>query len=91
MNSNLDKLINDLTNAIKKTTQYSKAVLHEPDINNDDINSVIKTLKSGYVSSVGPTIDDFEKSLCKYTNANYAVAMSNGTSCLHIALLANGI
>ena len=67
MNSNLDKLINDLTNAIKKTTQYSKAVLHEPDINNDDINSVIKTLKSGYVSSVGSTIDEFENNLCKYT------------------------
>jgi len=40
-----------------------------------------------FVSSVGKFLDEFEEKIAKYTGARYAVATSNGTSALHIALL----
>lgn len=36
----------------------------------------------------GPMIDELERSLCDYTGADYAVAVSSGTAALHIAALA---
>ena len=90
-----DIIIKELTNniliTIRKSIHVEKASLHEPSINSEDIKSVIKTLKSGFVSSVGKDINDFEKSIANYTNSAHAVAMSNGTSALHISLLANKI
>ncbi len=55
-----------------------------------DIFSVLKTLKSPYLTQ-GPEITKFEKALCNYTGAKYAVAVSNGTAALHLAVLAAGV
>ena len=91
----MDKKITNITNSIiciiKKTINKTEAVLHEPIIDEEDLISVAQTLKSGYVSSVGQSIKKFEKNLSEYTKTNYAVAMSSGTSALHIALLINGV
>ena len=40
---------------------------------------------------IGPTITQFEDMICDFTNANYAVAVVNGTAALHLMLLATGI
>ena len=55
-------------------------------IEKDDINAVIKVLESDYLTT-GPKVEEFEKSLCEYTGAKYAVAVSNGTAALHISSL----
>ncbi len=52
-----------------------------------DIREAVKTLKSDFLTQ-GPKIAEFEKEICKYTNAKYAVAVSNGTAALHICMLA---
>ena len=59
-------------------------------IDKDDINAVVKVLKSDWITQ-GPRIKEFEDALCKYTGAKYAVAVSSGTAALHIACLAAGI
>jgi UDP-4-amino-4,6-dideoxy-N-acetyl-beta-L-altrosamine transaminase len=59
-------------------------------IDEEDINEVIKVLKSDYLTT-GPKIQQFEKELCKVTNAKYATAISNGTTSLHAACYAAGI
>jgi len=59
-------------------------------IDNKDINSVIKVLRSDWITQ-GPTVKAFEIAISKYTGAKYAVAVSNGTAALHIACLAVGI
>ena len=48
-------------------------------------------LDSNFVSSVGKFVDKFEDDLAVYTGAKYAVAIVNGTSALHIALLLAGV
>jgi len=65
--------------------------LHAPHISKNDIINVTKTLKSGWVSSSGKLINEFENKLSKFTGSKYCVAVSSGTSALHLALLSLGI
>ncbi|WP_375724912.1 UDP-4-amino-4,6-dideoxy-N-acetyl-beta-L-altrosamine transaminase [Arcobacter sp. KX21116] len=55
-------------------------------ISNEDIEAVVETLKSDYLTT-GPKIKEFEEALCKYTGAKYCVAVSNGTAALHLSTL----
>jgi len=59
-------------------------------IDKDDINAVIKVLKSDWITQ-GPKIKEFEEKLASYCGAKYAVAVSSGTAALHVACLAAGI
>jgi len=55
-------------------------------IEQDDIESVINTLQSDYLTT-GPKVKEFEDGLSDYCGANYCVAVSNGTAALHLASL----
>jgi UDP-4-amino-4,6-dideoxy-N-acetyl-beta-L-altrosamine transaminase len=59
-------------------------------ITEEDINSVIETLKSDYLTQ-GPKIKLFEDNFAKYVGSNYAVAVSNGTAALPISAMALGV
>lgn len=59
-------------------------------IDEEDITAVSDVLRSDFLTT-GPTIPKLEKTLCDYTEAGYAVAVSNGTAALHIACMAAGI
>ena len=59
-------------------------------IEQDDIDAVVSTLRSDFITC-GPKVDELEKKLCDYTGAKYAVAVSNGTAALHCACMAAGI
>lgn len=59
-------------------------------IDEKDIEAVVKTLKSDFVTC-GPEVDLFEKKIAKAVNAQYAVTFSNGTAALHAACFAAGI
>ncbi len=48
-------------------------------------------LDTGWVSSVGSYVNRFEHSLADFTGAKYAIATSNGTAALHIALKLAGV
>jgi UDP-4-amino-4,6-dideoxy-N-acetyl-beta-L-altrosamine transaminase len=56
-------------------------------ISNSDIRAVIKALKAPFLTQ-GPTVVEFENAIAKYTGAKYAVAVSNATTGLHLAMLA---
>jgi len=57
------------------------------DIIQADIDSVIDTLKSDFLTQ-GPQVPLFEKKVSGYCNAKYGVAVNSATSALHIACLA---
>jgi perosamine synthetase len=59
-------------------------------IDGRDIKAVESVLKSAWLTQ-GPKIREFEEKLAKYCGAKYAVAVSNGTSALHLAYLVAGI
>lgn len=59
-------------------------------IDENDINAVVEVLKSDFLTQ-GPAIEKFEKYVADYCGAEYAVAVTNATSALHIACLAAGL
>jgi len=59
-------------------------------IDQQDIDAVIQVLQSDWLTC-GPMVDKFEDVLAKAVNAKYAVACSNGTTALDLAMLALGI
>jgi perosamine synthetase len=65
--------------------------LHEPEFAGKEWEFVRECLDTGWVSSVGKFVDEFELQLARYTGAKYAVAVANGTAGLHIALLSAGV
>jgi len=56
-------------------------------IDGDDIQEVLKVLKSDWITQ-GPKVREFEEKLASYCGAKYAVAVSSGTAALHLACLA---
>ncbi len=59
-------------------------------IDNLDIDAVIKTLKSDFITQ-GPKIPLFENSIKKYCGVKYGFAVNSATSALHISCLALGL
>jgi len=60
-----------------------------PSIEEDDLQAVREVLSTGYLVQ-GPRVADFEKAVADYVETKYAVAVSNCTAALHLALLALG-
>lgn len=60
------------------------------DISDDDIDSVVRVLKSEYLTQ-GPVVPLFENKIKEYCGASYAVAVNSATSALHISCLALGL
>lgn len=61
-----------------------------PDIRDEDILEVEKVLRSGMLVQ-GKKVLELEDHFAEYVGTKYAVAVSNGTASLHIALKAHGI
>ena len=59
-------------------------------IDQKDISSVIKILKSDLITT-GPKISEFEKSLSKKVKSKYCVVFNSATSALHSACIALGL
>lgn len=65
--------------------------LHEPCMGQWEKQLLNQAIDSGYVSSVGAFVDQFEKMLCEYTGSAHAIAVVNGTAALHAALMVAGV
>ena len=65
--------------------------LHEPEIGDIEQRYLKECLDSTFVSSVGAFINQFEARLAEFTGAKYAIAVSNGTVGLQVALVLAGV
>jgi UDP-4-amino-4,6-dideoxy-N-acetyl-beta-L-altrosamine transaminase len=64
---------------------YGKHYLDE-----DDIAAVTEVLRSGWITQ-GPKIPELESVVASYVESKFAVAVSSGTTALHLAYLAAGL
>ena len=55
-------------------------------IDKEDIDAVVSTLQSDYLTQ-GPKVKEFEEKFAEYVGAKYAVAVNNATSGLHLSVL----
>lgn len=60
------------------------------EITDADIAAVVAALQSDFLTQ-GPRVAEFEQHFAKYIGAKYAVAVSNGTTALHLAALSLGV
>lgn len=58
--------------------------------NRKEFALVSTTIASGWISQ-GRMVEEFESALSRYTGAKYAIAVSSGTTALHLALLLSGV
>ena len=65
--------------------------LHEPEIDELEKKYINECLDSTFVSSVGAFIPQFEQRITEITGAKYAIAVSNGTVGLQVALFLAGV
>jgi perosamine synthetase len=84
-------LTQELISAITSVTGSGAFALHEPEFNGNEWDYVKECLDTNFVSSVGKFVDRFERGIEQYTGSKHAIAVSNGTSALHISLLLAGV
>lgn len=65
--------------------------VNTPVITDEDRLSVQKCLESGWVSSEGPQVKEFEENFAAVVNRKYGIAVSSGTAALDIAVRALGL
>ena len=64
--------------------------LARPDITPAEIDAVVAVMKTPHLS-LGPKLAEFEAAFARYCGTRYAVAISSGTSALHLCMAAIGI
>ena len=63
----------------------------EPFLGDEELKNVVEAVKSGWISSRGKFVQEFEEGFASYCGARFGVATSSGTASLHLALEALGI
>jgi perosamine synthetase len=63
----------------------------EPDLGPLEEKYVLDALRSGWVSSIGAYIQKFEAEFAAFCGVKHAIAVSNGTVAIHLALVAAGV
>ncbi|DAB27739.1 MAG: aminotransferase DegT [Sulfurimonas sp. RIFOXYD12_FULL_33_39] len=65
--------------------------LHEPRFLGNEKKYLNEVIDSTFISSVGKFVNQFENMVAEFVGSKYAVATSNGTSALHVALKLAGV
>jgi perosamine synthetase len=73
-----------------KSAPPHRIPLSSPDIHADDVELVARVLRSNRLS-IGPFIKELERDFADYIGTKHAVAVTNGTSGLHLCICAAGI
>src|SRR3989344_1613921 len=60
-------------------------------IGEEEAKAAYDAVKSGWISFLGPKVKEFETDFAREVNVKHAIAVSNGTAALHVALAAIGI
>ena len=74
------------------TSPVSRIPVHEPDIGADEIAAVTAALRRGEISgSFGDSLPEFERQFARYVGCEYGIAVTSGTTALHLAAHVAGV
>ncbi len=65
--------------------------IYEPVFGGNELTYITNCVKTGWISSQGAYIKKFENAFADFIGVPYALATSNGTAALHLALITLGI
>ena len=69
----------------------NRIFLSPPHMGGNETKYIQEAFDANYISSVGEQLTRFEESICAFTGAKYAVALTSGTAAIHLALRAVGV
>jgi perosamine synthetase len=81
----------EIITAIRKVVGMYSTNLHEPVFEGNEWHYLKDCLDSGFVSSAGQYVEKFEQKIAEFTGSKYAIALVNGTSALHLAMIVGGV
>lgn len=79
---------------VKDYAEYScssPVALAQPQLDGNEYRYLMDAFLSTWISSTGKYVSKFENDFSRYCGVSYGVAVSNGTTALHLALAALGI
>lgn len=65
--------------------------VNQPLLSEQAKKNVMQAIETGWISSAGAFVDEFERKFAAYIGRKHGIAVSNGTTALHAALLALGV
>ena len=65
--------------------------VNQPLLNGDEKELLLQCIETGWISSDGPCVNEFEERFSAYIGTDYGVAVANGTAALEAAMFAIGI
>lgn len=65
--------------------------LAQPDLGGREQEYVAEAMTTGWISSIGHYIGEFESKFAEFAGVEHAIATNNGTTALHLALVALGV
>lgn len=73
-----------------KPTRDKYLVFGQPLISDEEINEVIDSMRSGWLST-GPKVSNFENAIKEYLSSKYIKTVNSCTAAMHLSLIAAGI
>lgn len=68
-----------------------KVWLSTPTMYPDSMDYVMEAYRTNWMSTIGANINEVERFVCEKVGCKYAVALTNGTSALHLAAKLAGV
>lgn len=62
-----------------------------PVLGEEELANLVEAVRSGWISSRGAFIGEFEREFAAFCGTRHGIAVANGTVALHVALLAAGV
>lgn len=70
---------------------FKKIFLDAPSVGQEEKRYLNKAIDSGFVSTIGPFVEQFEEKFASYLSIKKAVSLQSGTAAIHMALHELGI
>jgi perosamine synthetase len=71
--------------------RYHQIPLVQPELAGNELEYVTDCIQSGWISSQGKYVRQFEENFGEYVGCRHTLAVSNGTVALHLSLVALGV
>lgn len=68
----------------------ARILMSKATVGQEEEDALIRAVRSGWVTPLGPEVDAFEAEVCRLTGRKHALALASGTAALHLALLELG-
>src|SRR5437868_4766821 len=83
------EIIRSIRSALPESS--AQTALHEPWFRGNEWSYVKECIDTGWVSTAGKYVGQFEARLSDFTGAKHAIAVVNGTAALHVCLQLAGV